>query len=164
MLDITKNGHFNLEIYNQLFPTSHIHPLKVEYRGWKTIEYYLSNINGEVPDFTNESQQERENMKPQLRIKQMARLYFDDYITRKGVEHFHKYIIIGFDRTNINGVQWLHDAFLKLAKEHPGFTLEDWDEFVQDENGQPQANELLFQLRLELTNLFREYTQTPIKS
>jgi len=35
---------------------------------------------------------------------------------------------------------------------------------VLDENGQPQAGELLFQMRLELANLFREYTETRTKS
>jgi len=103
-------------------------------------------------------------MKPHPKIKQMAQLYFDDYLQRRGIERLEKTIIDGFQRTNPNGVRWLRDVYLNLAKEHLGFTTEDWDEFVQDENGQPQANELLFQMRLELANLYREYVKSQNKS
>jgi hypothetical protein len=98
-------------------------------------------------------------MKPQPQIKQMAKLYFRDYLERKGIEHFQKHVLDGFHKTYPNGVQWLRGVFVNLAKDHPGFTLEDWDEFINDENGQPQATELLFQMRLELANLYREQTQ-----
>ena len=103
-------------------------------------------------------------MKPHPKIKQIAQLYFDDYLARKSIEHLGKHVIDGFQKTYPNGVRWLRDVYVNLAKEHSGFTLEDWDEFVQDENGQSQANELLFQMRLELATLYREYVQSQNKS
>lgn len=159
ILDMAKGGQFDLASYNLLFPEYQRHPIRVERRGWRTVEYYLSHPDAEIPDFSPSGSHEGEGMKPHPKIKQMARLYFDDYLARKGIESLERNIIDGFQRTNPNGVQWLRDVYLRLAKDCPGFTLEDWDEFVQDENGQPQAYELLFQMRLELANLYREYVQ-----
>ena len=103
-------------------------------------------------------------MKPHPKIKQAAQLYFQEYIAHKGASRFEREILDNFRRTNPNGVQWLQEMFIHLAKEYPEFTYRDWDDFVLDENGHPQAGELLFQMRLELANLYREYMEAQIKS
>jgi hypothetical protein len=159
ILDLTARNEFQPLDYQSLFPISHVHPIKVEFRGWKTIGYYLSHPDAQIPDFANHVEKNGEYMRPQQKIKQMAKLYFEDYLSRKGVEHFRKHVIDGFQKTYPNGVQWLRSVFINLAKDHPGFTTEDWDEFINDENGQPQANESLFQMRLELANFYREQIQ-----
>ena len=56
------------------------------------------------------------------------------------------------------GVRWLQDKFCQLAMEHEDWELGDWDDFVCDEEGNVVAFELLFQIRLYLSNLYREVT------
>jgi hypothetical protein len=54
------------------------------------------------------------------------------------------------------GVRWLQDKFCRLAEKHEDWNLGDWDEFACDEDGKVVTFELLFQLRLYLSNLYRE--------
>lgn len=102
-------------------------------------------------------------MGPHPKIKQAALLYFQDALTSKGVKRFEKDILDNFRRTNSNPVEWLREVFIRLAKDHQEFTYGDWDDFVLDENGKPQTGELIFQMRLELANLYREYVQSQTK-
>jgi len=164
MIDAAKQGQFSQAEYESIFPTMQRHPIRVDYRGWRTIGYYLSNPNGLVPDFSALLGLTGARMTTtHPKIKEAAQLFFQDYIHRRGIEHFERHIIDGFSRTNPNGVQWLRDVFIRLAQNYPGFTYDDWDEFVLDENGQLQATELLFQMRLELANLYRIYVQIDVQ-
>lgn len=165
MLSMSKRGEFMAADYDLLFPTTRYHPIQVDnFRGWRTIGYYLSHPNDDVPDFSNLSTHEEVRMRPHPKIKQGALLYFQDALTSKGVKRFEKDILDNFRRTNSNPVEWLREVFIRLAKDHPEFTYGDWDDFVLDENGKPQTGELIFQMRLELANLYREYIETQSKT
>jgi len=56
-----------------------------------------------------------------------------------------------FHKTKLDLQKW----FLNLAEIKEGYTNEDWDSLCRDENGNNNIWELMFQLRLELTNLYR---------
>lgn len=103
-------------------------------------------------------------MRPHPKIKQLAQLYFYDYVGSKGARRFEREILDNFRRTNPNGIEWLREIYIRFAKDYSDFQYKDWDDYVLDENGQPQVGELLFQMRLELANLFREYVETRSKS
>lgn len=164
ILDMGRDGNFSPADYDALFPTVQHHPIRVDFRGWKTIGYFFSNASGDLRDFSSLAISQGEDMKVHPKIKEAAKFYFDDYLTRRTPKDFENRILDNFTRTNPNGVQWLRDLFCRLAKEYPGFTYGDWDEFVLDENGRPQTFELLFQMRLELANLYREHNQNPSTS
>jgi len=164
MLDMSKRGDFISADYNSLFPTTQYHPIRVAFRGWKTIGYYISHPTADIPDYSNLIMREEVRMRPHPKINQLAQLYFQDFMAKKGAKRFEREILDNFRRTNPNGIEWLRDLYIRFAKEYPDFQYKDWDDFVLDENGQPQAGELLFQMRLELANLFREYTETRTKS
>lgn len=163
MLDMTQSGEFAPSDYNFLFPTIQWHPIRADLRGWKTIGYYISNPNVKIPDYSDLTTQGERSMKPHPKIKQLAKLYFEDYRERRGIGKFKKNILDNFQYVYPNGVAWLRDAFIRFAQDHPDFTNLTWDDFVLDENGYPQASELLFQMRLELANLYREYMESQPK-
>jgi hypothetical protein len=45
--------------------------------------------------------------------------------------------------------------FVNLGELKPGYTNDDWDRLCRDEYGANRVGELVFQLRLELANLYR---------
>ena len=157
MARLIENGEMSLSDYDSLFPTTRRHPIQVNRGGWQLFRFYVHHTNPE-------DNPERENLKggdesvktmhPQ--ITQASALYFSDYVDRRGIERFKRDILDRFDRGEI-GLLWLRDLFVRLAQKYEGFTLGDWDEFVHDEDGRPVAYELLFQMRLALANLYRQY-------
>lgn len=158
MLEMGKNSMIRLDEYAQLFPTTQHHPIQTDFRGWKTISYYLSNPDAEIRNFFIPTTANMKHTHPKITI--LSKLYFDDYLFRRGIDHFEKHILDNFSKSHSNPINWLKDMFIRFAKHHPNFCYEDWDEFVLDDSGVPQISELVFQMRLELANLFREYTQT----
>jgi hypothetical protein len=160
-----KDG-FELDEYWQMFPISGTHPLRVDWRGWRTLGYFL--VNAEVEDIHDYLQPVNDRqattivaqdttMKPRSDIQHMAQLYFDGFVCEKGIKRFKRDIIDEFNTRFGSGLNWLRDIFQRLATQEAGFTITEWDEFVQDDYGEPQPRELVFQLRLALANLYREY-------
>lgn len=165
MLEIAITEEFLLDHYWELFPIERIHPIRNSWRGWKTIGYYLVNSeSGEIPDFSSAPEMKavmepsrHTDMKPRSDILRIAQLYFDDFIHEKGSTRFRRDIIEGFEKRHGNGLAWMREIFLKFATKESGFTIADWDEFLLDEEGRPQPHDLVFQLRLALSNLYREH-------
>jgi hypothetical protein len=158
MLQMGKDGEMPLATYDTLFPTVQRHPIRIDFNGWRIIGYYLFRPDAIVKNFVPASDSQGEGMvTTHPKILEAARLYFDDYVNRKSLEHFERHVLNEFNRTYPNEVRWLrYDIFVRLAKDHPDFTYGDWDEFVLDDNGQSRTQELVFQMRLALANLYRE--------
>ena len=150
--DLAEEGLISLKEYAVIFPKTETHHLSIETIAFKWIWFYLNQetltenkpIGGGDKLFTNP------------KIKLLAKDVFDYYSKEKEVNYVKKNIIDGFKRNKI-GVYELEKWFLKLAekKEKNGYTNEDWDDFCRDENGDNKTNELLFQFRLEMANLYR---------
>ena len=74
---------------------------------------------------------------------------------QKGLEWIKKVIINGFSRGKIT-IAVLRRWFLELGETKEIYKNEDFDSLCKDEWGNLAVGELLFQLRLELANLYRE--------
>jgi CRISPR-associated protein Cst1 len=133
--------------YDALFPSEH-HPIKANPAGWDQLRYYLTTQQidnrqieavGGIMKTTHP------------KIVQIAETY-------RGVEPRKIKNILDRMAQRKLGVRWLQDKFCDLAKTRPEWKFGEWDEFVCDEDGKVVAFELLFQLRLYLSNLYREVT------
>lgn len=153
MEEMAENGEWTLDAYDALFPTTQRHPIAVSKRGWDILRLYLCKLD--------DKDEEDLEVIPYMRsvhpkIEQASKLYFDTYVQNNGLEKFKRNVLDRLARGKLS-VPWLRERFFLLAEEYEGFDYGTWDEFVCDENGKPQAFELLFQMRLQLANLYREY-------
>ncbi|MGH2507142.1 MAG: hypothetical protein ACRDHZ_06990, partial [Ktedonobacteraceae bacterium] len=131
--------------YDTLFPSSR-HPIKSQAAGWQMLRYYLSNREEDTRPFAGKTVQMKTT---HPKIIQIAVTY------RNTDPKKIKNILDRMAQRKI-GLRWLQDKFCRLAEKHSEWTLGEWDEFVCDEDGNPIAFELLFQLRLYMSNLYRE--------
>lgn len=133
--------------YDALFPSEY-HPIRANPAGWDYLRYYLGT--------------QQEDRRPILaggdfvktthsKIVQIAETY-------RGVEPRRIKNLLDRMAQRKIGVRWLQDKFCRLAEEHEDWNLGTWDEFVCDEEGKVVTYELLFQIRLYLSNLYREVT------
>jgi CRISPR-associated protein Cst1 len=131
--------------YDVLFP-SKPHPVRVESAGWEFLRYYLSRQESDTRPISLTTT-DMKTTHP--KIIQIAETYRGQ--DPKKV----KSLLDRMSRREI-GVRWLQDKFCKLAEQHKDWNLGAWDELVCDEDGKLIAFELLFQIRLYLSNLYRE--------
>lgn len=92
---------------------------------------------------------------PHPLIDRAAAAYGDWYIENRGIERLKKDILGRFERGELR-LGWLKEVFARLAETDEGFDVEDWDEFIHDSDGNDVTDELLFQMRLRLANLYRQ--------
>jgi hypothetical protein len=85
----------------------------------------------------------------------LLKTMFDDYINRKGLERFHRDILLRFHRDEL-GLYWFKKKLTasRLDGIMP-YTDEEWEKFLTDDEGRSIKFERLFQLRLALSNLYR---------
>ncbi len=151
--DMAESGDIDLAAYDTLFPTIQHHPIRVAPLGWDILQLTMCKLN----DQDSQELEEKPAMKTvHPKIEEASSLYFEDYVAGRGIERFKKDVLDRFSHNEID-VRWLRDKFALLAEKHQDFDYGDWDDFVCDENGKPQAWELLFQMRIRLANLYREY-------
>lgn len=143
-------AHLSLKEYDSLFPTIHHHPVRVDSAGWDQLRFYLSSQYDDKRPSVAPLSTTMQTTHP--KIIQIAETY------RNVEPRKIKSVLDGMAQRKF-GVRWLQDKFCRLAEKHPDWNLGDWDEFVCDEDGKPVAFELLFQMRLYLSNLYREVTQ-----
>jgi hypothetical protein len=159
LAEFAENGLLTLDEYIRLFP-SQLHPLKASMtKGMRLIWYYLNQKD------TAQAQRaaingENQSMFTHPKIRNFAGEMFRYYTQEKKWSHnkFKTRILDGFRRneiTNWDVQQW----FQNLAEIHEGYTNEDWDDLCRDESGNNVTREVLFQLRLELANLYRLSSQ-----
>lgn len=153
---MAETGDLTLEEYSVLMrPRSN--PLQVENlsNALRLIWFYLNHdttsavrpqINGDLNMFTHP------------KIKTFAKDLFDYFTQQRKYtpEKLKENILDRFKRKKLtvwDAQQW----FLSLAETKSGYSNEDWDNLCRDENGANNTFEVMFQLRLELANLYREY-------
>ncbi len=133
--------------YDSLFPTIQQHPIKVDQSGWQFLRYYLSRQEEDARPFTDKAF-DMKTTHP--KIVQIAEAYVKNRDPRKI-----KNLLDRMAQRKV-GIDWLEDVFCRMAEEHKDWDFGAWDEFVRDEDGKNVAFELFFQLRLYLSNLYRE--------
>lgn len=155
MAEMAETGELCFDDYAQLFPKISRHPIKVDWKGWDLIRFFLYHSGDkEWEQKFNKILEGGNDVKPHPLIKKASELYFNDYVERRGLERFHKNILKDFKRGALKR-KWLEGVFLRLAEKGCNeFNVENWDEFCCDEEGNPVLYELLFQMRLNLSNLY----------
>lgn len=110
-----------------------------------------SNLSGEeIAMFTNPKVKEF--------AKDVFEMKFEEHSKidkQRSLDWIKKVIINGFSRGKITTAV-LRRWFLELGEIKEGYKNEDFDSLCKDEWGNLLVGELLFQLRLELANLYRE--------
>jgi CRISPR-associated protein Cst1 len=85
----------------------------------------------------------------------LLKAIFDDYINRKGLELFHRNILLRLHKGEL-GLYWFKKKFTAQAlDELAPYTEEEWEKFLMDDEGRSIKFERLLQLHLALSNLYR---------
>jgi CRISPR-associated protein Cst1 len=88
-------------------------------------------------------------------IKASIEAVFTDYINRRGLDRFHRDILLRLRRKEI-GLFWFKEKLTKQISEFiQPLTEEEWEKFLVDDEGRSAKTERLFQLHLALANLYR---------
>ncbi len=154
MSEMAEKNELSLADYSSLFPEIGKHPIQIDWRGWDIIRYFLKHSQDENWKEKYKDIGGGGNVQQHPLIKRAAELYFEYYVKEKGIAKFKNNILDAFKHNKI-GRRWLETVFLRLAeKGYDGFQVSDWDDFCNDENGNPCLYELLFQMRLHLANLY----------
>ncbi len=80
---------------------------------------------------------------------------YGKYIERIGIERFYRDVLIRLRRKEI-GLYWFRDKILSVSELEENEFNEMWEDFLIGDDGRAYPNEMLFQLRLALANLYRE--------
>lgn len=89
------------------------------------------------------------------KIDAMSEIIFRDYVEQRGIERFHRDILMRFRKKDID-ISWLKNKF--AAQKSPTIkplTDQKWDEFTVDEQGDNIIRERIFQFHLQYANLYR---------
>ena len=137
-------------------------------KGWDLFWFYFHHAENGTLDFDDEKvlesnlSNEEITMFTNPKVKEFAKdifvLKFEERSKideQKALEWIKKVIINGFSRGKIT-VAVLRKWFLDLGEIKENYKNEDFDSLCKDEWGNLAVGELLFQLRLELANLYRE--------
>lgn len=149
-VELTEKGLFDIDKYILMFPYVASHPISVRKYAYLWIWFYLNHdelCNDKIKEGDNE-------MFTNPKIKSFAKDVLDYYCSQRGLNYIKKNILDAFRGGKIN-IPELQRWFFNLGEFKKGYTNEDWDNLCRDENGDVTVWELTFQLRLELTNLYR---------
>lgn len=137
-------------------------------KGWDLFWFYFHHAENGTLNFDDEKILESDLSGEEIamftnpKVKEFARdvfeLKFEEHSKiekQKGLDWIKRVIINGFLRGKIT-VAVLRRWFLELGEIKESYKNEDFDSLCKDEWGNLLVGELLFQLRLELANLYRE--------
>lgn len=153
------DGAADYEDYLGLFNADRKYLIR-DYEAFNVITYYLNNLQWEGEE---NLEMKVESRHTHQKIKEFAQAYFHYYLDKesglgRSIERFKKDVLDRFDEF---GEYWLRERFVKMAEIYELNNLrldyDGWLDFITDENGNRRMTELLFQLRLALANLYREY-------
>lgn len=155
LVEVIPKG-FKYEYYLNLFPCN-VHPIRLNDKNkdinCNIIRYYLFQTTlskTELPMLKEHSFAHPKYSK----VKYFAKDFFDFYIAEEGKERFKKRIINAFSNNQIKP-QNIENWFAWLAEAgKDGYTNEEWDDLCRNESGENEIWEIIFQLRLELANLY----------
>lgn len=137
-------------------------------KGWDLFWFYFHHAENGTLDFDAERILESNLTREEIamftnpKVKEFAKdvfeMKFEEHSKieeQKGLDWIKKVIINGFSRGKIT-VAVLRKWFLDLGEIKENYKNEDFDSLCKDEWGNLAVGELLFQLRLEFANLYRE--------
>lgn len=140
-------------------------------KGWDLFWFYLHHAENGTLNFDEEKILESDLSGEEIamftnpKVKEFARdvfeMKFEEHSkidNQKGLEWIKKVIINGFSRGKVT-VAVLRRWFLELGEIKEHYKNEDFDSLCKDEWGNLAVGELLFQLRLELANLYRQKSE-----
>jgi CRISPR-associated protein Cst1 len=160
--ELVQNGTFSINEYFNIFPIISLKPLQVDFRGFNFVKYFFHHLDEKIPDYNNITQMNGESMKMNPIIMEAATLYFNDYCVDYGLKRFKKDVLDEFKHGRIH-INWFRSMMCRLSEKHEGFGPEDWNDtwhdLCHDEKGNFVGYELLFQLRLVFSDLYRVKSQ-----
>lgn len=140
-------------------------------QGWDLFWFYLHHADGGSLKRDAQNATPTTDTKEDLamftnpKIKQFANDVFAMQLERRGGEdkkrglaYIKRNIVDGFTRGKITNAT-LRSWFSLLAEKHPEYVNEDFDSLCRDEMGREATNEVRFQMRLEIANLYRWASQ-----
>lgn len=164
--NVANAEHLSLEQAHELWSQKGS-AVRVTNQGWDLFWFYLHHIANGTLNFNDQAVEQSTDVSEDLamftnpKIQQFARDFFAMQLERRGgkdrergLKFIKSNILDGFARRQIL-VRTLRDWFCEMAKEKDGYKGEDWDALCRDEQGHDAIGELLFQMRLELANLYR---------
>ena len=158
IVEMVEDGQFSIDDYLYIFPMESLFPLQVSFKGFDMVRYFLRHLDDEIPNYEYNKSIEDESMKMNPKILEAARLYFNDYVENRGLKRFRKEVLDEFKR-GTKHIYWIKNVMCDLSERHDGFGPDDWDTFwhdlCHDEYGNFVGYELLFQMRLALSDLYR---------
>ena len=152
--------------------------IRVSLSGWDLVWFYLHHLNdkktfSDLPESTALDKEELV-MFTNPRIQEFARDVFKRTLEerggkdqKRGLDFIKRNIVDGFSRGKI-GLRETRDWWARLAEkesettgsdENLKYTLEEWDSMCRNERGENEIGEMLFQLRVETANLYRQANQ-----
>lgn len=159
IVEMIENGQLSIDDYFYIFPVESLCPLQVGFKGFDMVRYFLRHSNDEIPNYEDKESIEGESVKMNPKILEAAHLYFNDYVVNRGLKRFKKDVLDELKR-GTKHVYWIKNMMCDLSEHHEGFGPDDWDSYwhdlCHDEYGNFAGYELLFQMRLALTDLYRK--------
>jgi CRISPR-associated protein Cst1 len=155
LMRMTIEGKLSFQEYSKLFLYPDRIP-KTNYHIWKVLHYFMHNTAEElVEGIEAENQSEHYD---DSKLKYVGELMYSRLINARGKDYFEKHILQGFARGEIN-TEWLRKQFVQLAPMYEGFGYNDWKYLCVSGEGRERTSEVLYSLRILLTELFYNNTQ-----
>lgn len=153
--EMVENGEFSIDDYLSIFPVEQLFPLKTYWHGFDIIRYFLAHTTDDIPKY--DCVNKGDSMKIHPKIVEASTLYFNYFVENKGLTRFKKEVLDEL-RQGTKLIAWLKSVLCDLAENNEGFTPYDWDGFWEalchDKNGKFVGYELVFQMRLVLSDLY----------
>jgi hypothetical protein len=147
-------GEMTFQDYNALFPRLGDTGVAVSRTGWNLISYYLHHIND--PDSIVDAAVH--TVSPQSQdVTALAYTIYTKDVQAYGAERLKKRVD-QIKRSDV-GLVWLRNQFTSLAEKYAGLSYAQWEKLVKDARGALSVTELLFELRLLLSQFL--YQQEP---
>lgn len=90
------------------------------------------------------------------RLRELTEAIFLDYVNRRGLDRFHRDVLMRLRRREI-GFVWLKNKLMGPKSENvQPLSEEEWENFIIGDEGQDAAISKTFQIHLALANLYRE--------
>ena len=106
---------------------------------------------GEVPNGGVALSGERSGLPD--RAEDRLRDVFSSYLRTKGLDRFRENVLAHLRREG-TGLVWFRRVM--VGSRESALTVEEWEDFLKDGQGQPCVGERIFQMHLMLANLWRE--------
>jgi len=165
IIEMVEDERLSIDDYFHIFPVKSLYPLQASFKGFDMVRYFLRHLDDDILNYESKEYIEGESVKMNPKVLEASHLYFNDYVENRGLKRFKKDVLDEF-KSGTKHVYWIKNVMCDLSERHEGFGPDGWDNFwhdlCHDENGNFAGYELLFQMRLALTDLYRKKMQENI--